>query len=364
MKKLLCMAALPLALFGCSSEPSGGGPSTGTPAKTDAEYEKAAVQGMHDLLLGDIQDMIAAAQDLQAAAPTPPDRGWDAKLDADAIAKMRNAWVAARAAYELSEGALAPLFPNLDLAIDARYDDFMTQLQSEGGDKNLFDDKGVTGMHGIERILYADVIPPYVDQFEKTLPGYVPAAFPATADEAASFKNKLCARFITDAQTLEAQWTPANIQVVIAYQGLVSLVREQLEKVQKAASFEEESRYSQRTMADLRNNLAGAKAAYANFKPWIQSKKNASDPSKDGPSIDAAIEKGFADLDAAYQAVQGEGIPTPPDTWSSVNPSAADLMTPFGKLWTSVKAAADSTVDTSIVAHMNKAGELLGFPEL
>jgi iron uptake system component EfeO len=369
MRKLLrSLPVLSLTVFsflsGCSDDSSTGGSSTGGPAMTDDQYSQAAVAEMHELLLQDIQAMRAAAIDLQGAAPAPPDRGWDPALDAEAIAAMRASWVEARAAYELGEGALAPLFPNIDNAIDARYDDFMTQLGAEGGDSDLFDGAGVTGMHAIERILYADVTPQYVIDFEATLPGYVPAAFPATAAEAASFKDELCSRFISDTETLEEQWTPANINVVIAFQGLIALIQEQSEKVQKAASFEEESRYSQRTMADLRANLAGSKDVYAAFQPWIVSKSDPSDPSKDGGTIDEKIQAGFAKLDAAYQAVAGDAIPTPPPTWSSVNPSEADRMTPFGQLFTAVEGAVDRESDDAIVTQLNNAARVLGFPDL
>lgn len=365
MRKLFALGLLPLTLAACSPEESSTGDttteSTTEPEKTDKEYQTESVDGMHDLLLVDIKVMIDGAKTLQAAAPTPPDRGWDAQLDADAIAKMKAAWIDTRAAYERIEGALAPLFPNIDAAIDARYDDFLTQLAAQGGDKAPFDGEGVTGMHAIERIIYSDTIPSYVVGFEATLPGYVPAAFPATAAEAADFKAKLCAQFISDSEYLEKQWTPANIDVAIAFQGLISLVNEQREKVNKAASFEEESRYSQRTMSDLRENLVGSKAVYAVFQPWILSKADDKDPKKDGKAIDAKILEGFEELDAAYALVKGDGIPQPPATWSSVNPTADDLKTPFGKLYTSVSVAVDPEVPESIVAQLHNAADLLGF---
>ncbi len=365
MKKLF-LAALPFALLACAPESSssGGTTTTTTTPKTDEEYRQEAVDGMHAALLVDIQGMRAAAVDIQNSVPTPPDRGWDAKLDADAIAKTRGAWVDARTSYEHVEGALASLFPAIDASLDARYDDFMTQLAAEGGDKDLFDDAGVTGMHAIERIVYADQIPQHVVDFEASLPGYVPAAFPADAAQAAEMKSKLCAKLILDATTLEEQWTPANIHVAIAYQGLVALVNEQREKVQKASSDEEESRYSQRTMADLRDNLAGTKTAYALFRPWILSKTDANDPAKDGPTIDDKIQKGLEKLEKAYAAVDGDAIPQPPATWSAENPSAADLATPFGELYSVVEASVDPTDPESIVAQMDLAAAALGFPVL
>lgn len=362
MKKLLSIACLPLALAACGPESSSSGDTTTTTTSsviTDEQYRDQAVTGMHEALLVHIQGMESAAKDLQAAAPTPPDRGWDAALDADAIAKMKQSWTEARSSYENVEGALASLFPGIDASLDARYDDFLTQLAAEGGDPDLFDDAGVTGMHAVERIVYSDVIPQHVIDFESSLPGYSPAAFPADAAQAAEMKSELCAKLVADAKLLEEQWTPANIHVAIAYQGLISLVAEQREKVQKASSDEEESRYSQRTMADLRDNLAGTKTIYAMFQPWILSKSNPDDPAKDGPTIDAKILAGFAKLDKAYSDVDGDAIPQPPATWSAESPSAEDLATPFGVLYQTVVETVDPTLPDSVVAQMTLASDLL-----
>lgn len=321
---------------------------------TDAEQRAKAVQAMHDALLVDVQALAQAVSDLKDAAPTPAGRGWDKTLDATAIASMRAAWIRARTAYEHIEGALAPLFPDIDVSIDARYDDFLTNLGA-AGDAYLFDDQGVIGMHAVERVLYADVIPARVVTFEMSLQGYVAAAMPATAQEAADFKNKLCAKLVTDTKTLLGQWTPAKIDVAIAYSGLVSLVEEQREKVVKASTSEEESRYSQRTMTDLRDNLAGTKTAYAVFQPWLLSKTNG------GADLDRDILAGLGQLDAAYTKVQGEAIPAPPATWSAESPSAADLMTPFGQLYTSITEQVDRAKTASVVSKLDAAGTLLGF---
>ena len=328
-------------------------PEAGPPALTDAEQRAKAVQAMHDALLVDVQTLAQAVSDLKDAAPTPAGRGWDKTLDAAAITSMRTAWVRARTAYEHIEGALAPLFPDIDTAIDARYDNFLTNLGA-AGDAYLFDDQGVVGMHAVERVLYADVIPARVVTFEMSLQGYVAAAMPATALEAADFKNKLCARLVTDTKTLLGQWTPAKIDVAIAYSGLVSLVQEQREKVVKASTSEEESRYSQRTMTDLRDNLAGTRTAYGVFQPWLLTKTG-------GTDLDRDILAGFGKLDAAYSLVQGEAIPAPPATWSAEMPSAADLMTPFGQLFVSVTAQVDRTKTDSAVSKLDTAGTLLGF---
>src|SRR5262249_43498153 len=148
-----------------------------------------------------------------------------------------------------------------DFAIDARYDDQLAELVSEGGDDDLFDREGVTGMHAIERILYSDGIRQEVIDFESMLPGYQPARFPQTADEAMAFKTQLLQRLIDDVTELQQQWDAAgnNLDIGSAFQGLVSLMNEQAEKVNLAATGEEESRYADMTLFDLRNNLAGTK---------------------------------------------------------------------------------------------------------
>ncbi len=72
-------------------------------------------------------------QDLQAAAPTPTGRGWDTTLDATAIANMKLTWIRCRTSYEHIEGALAPIFPDIDISIDARYDDFLVDVERRPG---------------------------------------------------------------------------------------------------------------------------------------------------------------------------------------------------------------------------------------
>ena len=340
------------SLVGCSSDASPS--SEPTPA--------SVVSAMHDSLLNDIHDLRAAAVAMQAAAPTPTDRGWDATLDADAIAATKTAWKKARTAYEYTEGALAPIFPDIDVSIDYRYDDYLAELPN--GDTNLFDDQGVTGLHGAERILYADAIPENVVEFESTLTGYEPAAFPATAAQATSFKTLLLGKIISDADELEAGWDQSkNINLSEAFTGLVSLMNEQREKVNKAATSEEESRYSQRTMTDIRANLEGTRKIYALFKPYLQSKTNAIDPTLDGPTLNLAIEAGFAKLDQLYAQVDGEAIPKPPATWSSESPSAADLDSDFGKLYEGVQTAVSMDSEDSVVVNMNHALTAMGFDQ-
>src|ERR1043166_2090383 len=216
--------------------------------KTDADYNAEVVASMHDSIGADPANLGQAAAGLQAAGPTPP-RGGTA--DAAAITAMRDAWKRTRIAYEHVEGATAPIFGDLDVTMDARYDDYLSAT-GPTGDQNLFDATGVTGMHGIERILYAPTIRPEVIMFESMLPGYKAAAYPATDGEAMSFKTVLVGKLIDDAISLHDQWQPAAIDIGAAYQGLVGLMNEQKEKVNLAATGEEESRYADLTLFDLR----------------------------------------------------------------------------------------------------------------
>jgi iron uptake system component EfeO len=338
----LTLAGLTLLMgAGCSS------------TKTDAEYQHDVVSGMRSGLIADLADLVSASQALQAAAPAPADRGWDATVDAAAIAAMQAAWTQCRTAYEHIEGATAPIFPDIDASIDSRYEDFLAAIP--GGDSDLFDGTGVTGMHAIERILYAGTTPARVVRYESMLDGYVAAAFPATAQEAGDFKTALVPKQIADAQALHDSWQAAtNYDLDAAFSGLISLMNEQLEKVDKASTEQEESRYSQTTMADIRHNLQGTQKVYGLFQPWIRSKNG-------GTQIDASIGQGFAALQALYGTVPGDAIPQPPATWSSVNPTEADLQTPFGMLYAGVEAAVDPNQPGSIVAQMNDAAKLLQF---
>jgi iron uptake system component EfeO len=318
-------------------------------------------RAMQQSLQARLTTLYHAAQALHDAAPTPAGRGWDKDRDAQALADMKAAWTEARDAYEHVEGATAPIYPDIDVAIDERYDGFLADLKGEG-DQDLFDDLRVTGMHAIERILYADVTPPAVVEFETSLPGYKAAAWPKTAEEAAAFKDKLCARLVTDTKMLLDEWTKASrLDVSGAFQGLIGLVNEQQEKVNKASTNEEESRYSQHTMADLRANLDGTTAIYALFRDWLRTKP-AGGTTPSGTDVDAAITAGLAELDTVYGGVQGDAIPAPPATWSAEAPSAADLQTPFGQLYTKIHDAVDPGKAGSLVNHMNDGANLLGIP--
>ncbi len=319
----------------------------------EPDLEESTVSAMQASVTGDLDDFVAAVTKLQAAAPTPSGRGWDATADAEAIRAMKDAWVESRVAYEHVEGALAPLFPDLDHALDARYDDF---LADGGPDADPFDGAGVTGLHAAERILYSDVTPPSVVALGKTLVGYAPARFPATEAEARELKDELLAKIVRDAKTLRDDWRPARVDLPGAFTGLVDLMNEQREKVNKAGNQEEESRYAQRTLADVRANLAGTRKVYSAFRPWLRSRSG-------GAAIDAKVLAGLDALGVIYDAVPGDAFPPPPATWSAESPSEEDLETPFGKLYTAVGEAVDPNRPGSVVASMDEAARAMGLSQ-
>jgi iron uptake system component EfeO len=313
-----------------------------------------ALYGTKSYIQQRLDALVTASEAIQAAAPAGGANGWDVSgADAAAIASMKAHWREARVAYESIEGAIAVLFPDLDVSTDERYDGFL----GAGPDADLFDDKGVTGIHAIERILWSDAIPPTVIDFESALPGYEAARFPKTQAEAQAFKTKLCQRLVDDVHTMQAQFAPLALDPAAAYRGIIGSMSEQVEKADKAATGEEESRYAQYTLADMRTNVAAGVATYDNFARWVKS-------SPGGTEADAAIRAGFERVNAAYAGISGDALPPVPKTWSSVSPSMSDLATPFGQLYGLLKHEADPAAADSLVSAMNRSADLLGIPQL
>ncbi|MCB9549465.1 MAG: EfeM/EfeO family lipoprotein [Myxococcales bacterium] len=304
----------------------------------------------------DIDDQLAAlhaaAVALQAAAPAPDDDGWNATDDAAAVAAMRAEWRKARVAYERIEGAIAVLFPELDAATDERYDGFI-----EGGaDDDLFDADGVTGVHAVERILWADAHPAHVVAFEAGLPAYAPAAFPANRAEAEAFKSALAQRLVDDTAAMRDDFAPLALDAAAAFRGVIGSLAEQAEKIGLASTGEDESRYAQHTLADMRANLAGSEATYAHFRGWIRA--------EGGDDLDADIIARLAALRAALDALPGDALPPVPAGFDADAPSAEHLATPYGQLFALVAAEADPDRPGSLVAQMSAAADLIGIPQI
>jgi iron uptake system component EfeO len=302
--------------------------------ESDGDYATDVASQIHESLTVDLHQLVVSSQALQNAAPLTQGRGWDAQADFIAIAQMKNEWLRARAAYEHVEGAVAPLYPDLDFALDSRYEE-----QLAGGDAYAFDDKGVVGLDAIERIVWSDATPRATIAYERTLHGYAPSAFPATEAEAADFKNVLCAKLVADATALEATWKSQSIDVGAAYGGLISLMTEQRDEISRASVGAEESRYSQSTLNDLRANVEGVEALYGIFRPWVASKSG-------GQDADAKIEAGFATLDVLYATLDGDALP-------------ATSTSAYAGLLGTVTANVDPNQSGSITSEMTKMGALL-----
>lgn len=315
--------------------------------------EDQALLDVKSYIQTNLDALDTAVTDLKNDAPAADADGWNATADAAAVQKMRADWKRARTAYEHVEGAIAILFPELDISTDQRYDGFI----ATDPDDNLFDGQGVTGIHAAERILWSDSIPQRVVDFEKGLPYYQPAAFPANENQARQFKEELLGRLVTDVGTMKQQFSGLALDSSSAFRGVIGSMGEQIEKANKAASGEEESRYAQFTLADMRANVEAGVSIYAAFQPWLQEKDG-------GEALDAKITAGFQRLQQHYAALSGDALPEVPATWSSSNPSAQDLATPFGQLYQGLTAEAEPQQDGSLVHSMNAAADLLGIPRL
>jgi iron uptake system component EfeO len=319
----------------------------------EAERERVEAE-MKRFLLANVGDFVRAAEDLQKNAPVVSGRGWDSGTDAGSIHAMKQAWQRGRVAYERIEGALAPIFPESDSATDFRYDDFLGVL-GKSGDAKLFDDQGVVGMHAIERILWSDTMPKDALEFEKRLPGFHAAAFPASEAEARAFRDKLVGRLVNDVQKLEGELAPLELDVAFVFRGLMDLTAEQLEKVDRASTGREESRYALSTMGDLRANRDGCRQAYEIFRPWLLAKRQG--------ELDRSVLAGFERLEAAYEQVPGASIPRPPVGWSGIEPKREHGETPFGRLFFLVQRETDETQSGSLAASLMSVAEVLGLPK-
>lgn len=299
----------------------------------------------------ELDHLVEAVEALQAAAPEPDDDGWNATDDADAVNRMRHSWHEARVAYERVEGAIAVLFPELDASTDERYDGFIETT----ADSNLFDGEGVTGVHAIERILWADAHPDEVIAFEMGLSNYVPATFPTDRAQATAFRDELAARLVADVHRMRDELATLTLDPATAYGGVLGSIAEQLEKVELAQTGEQESRYARHTLADMRANLEGGAAIFSAFEPWLRSLDG-------GDAAADAVLDGMARVDAAYAELSGDALPPVPETWSSAMPTADDLATPYGSLHAKLTAETDLDDPGSLLSAMVAAADLMDLP--
>ena len=351
MNRSLTLAALlscgTLLLAGCPN-----------PADED-DGSEAARTGVKNYVNTELTALHEAALALQAAAPAGDADGWNADDDAAAVAEMKTQWKKARVSYERVEGAIAVLFPGLDESTDQRYDGF--HEAADFSDDNLFDGTGVTGVHGIERILFADVVPAAVDEYEIAVVGdrYEAPAFPATEAEANDFKTSLAQRLVDDTATMQSDFQGVELALEAAYRGVLGSMEEQFEKVALAGDGSDESRYAQHTLGDMRANLEGGLNIYEAFDPMFDAKEG------DGEdTVHEKIQGAFDRVKAQYDGIAGDAIPEVPATWDPDAPSDADAATAYGKLFLFLQRETDLDDGDSFVGLFNQGGELLAIPQL
>jgi iron uptake system component EfeO len=317
----------------------------------DQTAEAQATLEVKDYITAELDNLAEAAERLQDSAPEPDADGWNFTVDRAAVDEMRSIWNETRDSYERVEGSIAILFEPLDVSTDERYDGFI----AEEPDPDLFDGEGVTGMHAIERILWADQHPQNVVMFESALLGYVEAAFPTTEEEAEEFKTGLAERLTADTHVMRDDFSDKNLALdaPTAFGGVIGSMQEQFEKVNLAATAEDESRYAQRTLDDMRANLEGGQEVYSAFRAWTRQ-------SPGGEEINDRVEAGFERIETAYDAIEGPAIPTVPDGFDAKDPSAEHLKTPYGKLFSLVTEESDVNNDDSLVKAMLDAAEAMG----
>ena len=335
------LIALAPATIGCGTDKSG-------------SQESQAQSAVKSQITGQLVIWYNAAVALRAAAPTPDADGWNDQADAAAVNAMKTQWAATRDAYERVEGAIAVLFPDYDVSTDERYDGF---LSDTGPDNDLFDGMGVTGVHAIERILWAGRAPADVVAFEAALTGYVAASFPTNMTQATEFRDGLATRLVTDVQDVQTMFGPLTLDTAAAFRGVIGSLGEQIEKITLAADGEDESRYAQHTLADMRSNLAGGKNTYEAFRDWVRSEAG-------GTALDTDILAGFDRVSALYSQVSGDALPPVPAGFNKDAPTADQLATPYGKIFAGLSTESSADDPSSLVSKMSAAADLLGIPQL
>jgi iron uptake system component EfeO len=325
--------------------------SDGDDGDGGGDPEAQAILSVKEYVGAELDALVDASTRIQTAAPAPDADGWNATADAAAVDGMRTSWHDARVSYERVEGAIAVLFPDLDAATDERYDGFI----AEAPDPQLFDGTGVTGVHAIERILWADAHPTWVVEFESALPEYVAASFPATEADADQFKNGLAAQLVTDTNTMRDDFEPLALDAASAYGGVIGSMAEQVEKISLGATGEDESRYAQHTLEDMRANLEGGREIYAAFVPWLREQEG-------GAELDGQIQARFDAVAAAYDALSGNALPAVPDGWNEAEPTDEHLATEYGQLWLLLTTESDPMAMGGLSERMLAAAELMDIP--
>lgn len=349
--KTLPLLLLPIALglTACPPAPPGEDPKDDDDDDGVAVAEAAAKA----FIGGELSLLGNSAAALQSFAVDADDNGWNVDNNRASVFTMRQQWKNARLGYERVEGVVGVLFPELDVALDQRHEDAI----AVAADDNVFDDVGFTGLHAVGRVLFVDELAPAVLTFEQsagdafTPSRYSPPAFPANLTESGDFKTKQTQKLLDDSAALVATLDSADVTLDDVMAGIRASVQQQRVYVDVGADGEDESRYAENTMIDLRAQLQGAIALFDILDPVFVA--------KDEAAISEEIHAGLARLQVAFDAVSGDALPPVPATWDATAPSAADLVSAFGALFVVVDAEADGTTETSLASALTRAASLL-----
>jgi hypothetical protein len=157
---------------------------------------------------------------------------------------------------------------------------------------------------------------------------------------------------VDDVAAMRREFRPLALDPAAAYRGVVASMREQGEKVDLAATAEEESRYARRTLADMRANLDGGAAMFALFGPWLRD--------EGAGALADAVDARMRQVRLRYDALPGDALPAVPDGWNPDAPTPAQLATPYGSLRAHLLAESDPDRAGSLAALMIRAGRALG----
>lgn len=346
----LVVSVAALVGAGCGSEDSQPPAAAAEPSRSPSDE---AVHGVKEYVTVHVTALLEASEAMCAAAPEPDDDGWSLGDDGEAVRAMRARWREARIEYERVEGAIAVLFPELDLTVDGRYE-HVAELQT---DSTPFDGNGFVGMHAIERILWSDEHPPEVARFERALHGHMEARVPADRAEARAFRDELCGRLVRDVGAMQRQLVPLALDPQTAFRGIQGSIEEQAEKVLLGATGQDESRYAQNTLADMRANLEGGRAVLASYEGMMRS-------SPEALSRLPEIERRLTDLERAYAEIGTDALPPVPDGFDPDAPSEAHLATPYGRMFALLSDQSDPRVEGSLAHLLRQTGEAMGIPPL
>jgi iron uptake system component EfeO len=272
------------------------------------EKESAAL-AVKAYVADEIGGMCSAAHALQGAA---------------SVADMQAEWKKMRDSYQHISGIVAPMYPALI-----------------AGMNGLYEDGTGTGMHAIERVLWAGQISDEVVAYESTLPNVAAAELPV-----------LTQQLIDDCESMQGKFRGATLDANKAFAGVSGAVHQQRDKVALDNSAREESRYARSTLAEMRANLEGATRVYSSFQTLVRART-------DGALIDEQIQTGFRNMKETYESAGADALPPVPANFNPAAPTPEQLDTAFGRLFNKLSVEADNKQPMSLATRVDSAAALL-----